>query len=77
MSLSSLGLSNFSFDLPYRFLVNRTFMVLGIGAGLVGAIIDLLDQRMMAKILVAETLAGRDDTCRKYLKANRPGTLVD
>ena len=28
-------------------------------------------------ILVAETLAGRDDYCMKYLKANRAGTLIE
>jgi 5-methyltetrahydrofolate--homocysteine methyltransferase len=71
------GLSNVSFGLPHRFLVNRTFMVLCIGAGLTGAIVDPLDQKMMTHILVAETLVGRDDYCMKYLKANRAGTLVE
>ncbi len=71
------GLSNVSFGLPNRFLVNRTFMILCIGAGLTGAIVDPLDQKMMSNILVAETLVGRDDYCVRYLKANRAGTLVD
>ena len=70
------GLSNVSFGLPNRFLINRIFMVLCIGAGLKGAIVDPLDQKMMTNILVAETLVGRDDYCMKYLKANRAGTLV-
>jgi 5-methyltetrahydrofolate corrinoid/iron sulfur protein methyltransferase len=70
------GLSNVSFGLPNRFLVNRTFMVLCIGAGLTGAIVDPLDQKMMTHILVAETLVGRDEYCLKYLKANRAGTLA-
>jgi 5-methyltetrahydrofolate--homocysteine methyltransferase len=71
------GLSNVSYGLPKRFLVNRTFMVLAIGAGLTGAIVDPLDQKMMTNILVAETLAGRDDYCMKYLKANRAGKLAE
>jgi 5-methyltetrahydrofolate--homocysteine methyltransferase len=70
------GLSNVSFGLPNRFLINRTFMVLCIGAGLMGAIVDPLDRKMMTNILVAETLMGRDDFCMKYLKANRAGLLV-
>ena len=70
------GLSNVSFGLPNRFLVNRTFMVLCIGAGLKGAIVDPLDQKMMTNIVVAETLMGKDDFCMKYLKANRAGLLV-
>jgi len=71
------GLSNVSFGLPHRFLVNRTFLILCIGAGLTGAIVDPLDQKMMSNLLVTETLVGRDDYCVKYLKANRAGTLVD
>jgi 5-methyltetrahydrofolate--homocysteine methyltransferase len=70
------GLSNVSFGLPNRFLVNRLFMVLCTGAGLTGAIVDPLDQKMMTHILVAETLMGQDDFCLQYLKANRAGTLV-
>jgi 5-methyltetrahydrofolate--homocysteine methyltransferase len=70
------GLSNVSFGLPNRFLVNRLFMVLCIGAGLTGALMDPLDQKMMTNILVAETLMGQDDFCWQYLKANRTGTLV-
>jgi 5-methyltetrahydrofolate--homocysteine methyltransferase len=70
------GLSNVSFGLPNRFLINRIFMVLCIGAGLRGAIVDPLDQKMMTNILVAESLVGRDEYCMKYLKANRAGTLV-
>jgi hypothetical protein len=52
-------------------------MILAIGAGLTGAIVDPLDQKMMTNILVAETLTGRDDYCMKYLKANRAGTLAE
>jgi 5-methyltetrahydrofolate--homocysteine methyltransferase len=70
------GLSNVSFGLPNRFLINRTFMVLCLGAGLDGAILDPLDKKMMTNILVAESLTGRDAYCMKYLKANRAGSLV-
>jgi len=70
------GLSNISFGLPNRFLVNRLFMVLCIGAGLSGAIVDPLDQKMMTNIIVAETLVGKDEFCLRYLKANRAGNLV-
>jgi cobalamin-dependent methionine synthase I len=70
------GLSNISFGLPNRFLVNRLFMVLCLGAGLTGALVDPLDQKMMTNILVTETLVGKDNFCLKYLKASRAGTLV-
>lgn len=70
------GLSNISFGLPNRFLVNRLFMVLCLGVGLTGALVDPLDQKMMTNILVTETLVGKDNFCLKYLKASRAGTLV-
>lgn len=70
------GLSNISFGLPSRFLLNRIFIVLCLGAGLDGAIVDPLDQKLMTNILVAETLLGKDDYCLKYLRANRAGTLI-
>ena len=69
------GLSNVSYGLPNRFLINRTFLVLCLGAGLDGAIIDPLDKKMMTNIVVAETLTGRDEYCMKYLKANRARAL--
>jgi 5-methyltetrahydrofolate--homocysteine methyltransferase len=70
------GLSNVSFGLPNRFLINRTFVVLCLGAGLDGAIIDPLDKKMMTNIIVAESLTGKDPYCMKYLKANRAGALI-
>ena len=65
------GLSNISFGLPERKLLNRTFMVMAVTSGLDGAIIDPLDKKMMADILTAETLIGRDDFCMNYLNAYR------
>ena len=57
------GLSNVSFGLPNRFLINRTFVVLCLGAGLDGAIIDPLDKKIMTDIVVAEALTGKDEYC--------------
>ncbi|MBN2034811.1 MAG: methyltetrahydrofolate cobalamin methyltransferase [Deltaproteobacteria bacterium] len=65
------GLSNISFGLPVRKLLNQTFMVMAVTSGLDGAIMDPLDKKMMAVILAAETLIGRDDFCMKYLSAYR------
>ena len=67
------GLSNISYGLPERKFMNQAFMVMAIARGLDGAIINPLDTRMMANIIAAETLAGRDDFCMNYLKAYRGG----
>ena len=65
------GLSNISYGLPLRKYLNQTFMVMAITKGLDGAIINPLDQRMMANIVAAEALKGKDDYCMNYLKAYR------
>jgi 5-methyltetrahydrofolate--homocysteine methyltransferase len=65
------GLSNISYGLPGRKYLNTMFAVLAISRGLDGLIIDPLDKNMMAGMIAAETLAGRDDYCSSYLKAYR------
>ncbi len=69
------GLSNISFGLPERKLINQVYMVLALGQGLDAAIIDPLDRRMMANIITATTLLGQDRVCKNYLKAYRAGDL--
>jgi 5-methyltetrahydrofolate corrinoid/iron sulfur protein methyltransferase len=70
---TACGLSNISYGLPARKLMNETFMTMAIAKGLDGAIINPLDRRMMAAIITAEALAGRDNFCMKYLKSFRAG----
>jgi len=70
---TACGLSNISYGLPERQLMNQTFMTMAIAKGLDGAIVNPLDQKMMANIIAAEALAGRDDFCMHYLKAYRAG----
>ena len=70
---TACGLSNISYGLPARKFMNRTFMTMAIAKGLDGALIDPLDGRMMAAIVAAEALAGRDNFCMNYLKAFRAG----
>ena len=65
------GLSNISYGLPERKFINRGFAVMAIAKGLDGMIVDPLDKVMMANIVMAEALAGRDAYCAKYLKAYR------
>ncbi len=69
------GLSNISYGLPERRLLNQTFMVMAIAKGLDGAIVNPLDRRMMAGIVAAEALAGRDEYCTEYLRAYRAERL--
>ncbi len=65
------GLSNVSYGLPGRAFLNQTFMSMAVAYGLDGAIINPLDKRMLANILAAEALAGRDNYCVNFMKAHR------
>jgi 5-methyltetrahydrofolate--homocysteine methyltransferase len=72
---TACGLSNISFGLPARKFLNQTFMVMAIAKGLDGAIVNPLDKKMMAAIMAAEAMAGKDNFCMSYLKAYRAGML--
>ncbi|MBT4287460.1 MAG: dihydropteroate synthase, partial [Deltaproteobacteria bacterium] len=67
------GLSNISFGLPNRKHLNQAFAIMAIANGLDGLIINPLDKRMMANMIAAETLAGKDEFCMGYLKGHRAG----
>lgn len=70
------GLSNISFGLPARNVLNTTFLALMIEAGLDGAIIDPTEPRMVATIAAAEALLGKDDFCMGYIEAHRAGQII-
>jgi len=48
---------------------------LAIANGLDGLIINPLDKRMMANMIAAETLTGKDEFCMGYLKGHEPVDL--
>lgn len=69
-----VGLSNVSFGLPGRRLLNRVFLSQAIAAGLDMALMDPLDSGVMSELLATEVVLGRDRFCRRYttaFKANR------
>ena len=70
-----LGLSNVSFGLPARSLVNRTFLVLAMAAGMDTAIVDPGDARLRAKLLATDMVLGRDRHCLEFTRAYRRGLL--
>lgn len=71
----SLGLSNVSFGLPLRSLVNRTFLTLAIAAGMDTAIIDPNDRELKAALFATDLLLGYDKHCLNYTRAFRKGLL--
>jgi cobalamin-dependent methionine synthase I len=69
------GLSNVSFGLPERHLINRTFLALAIAYGLSAAILDPTDKKLMATLLALEMLLGRDEYCQRFIQAYQDGRL--
>jgi len=65
------GLSNISYGLPVRKFLNQIFMVMAIVKGLDGVIINPLDRQIMANIIAAQTLLGKDEYCGNYITAYR------
>lgn len=72
---TTCGLSNVSYGLPYRNVLNRTFLSFLLQAGLDSAIIDPTEPDMVATVLAAEVLSGNDQMCMNYITAQREGKL--
>ncbi len=62
------GISNVSFGLPKRRLLNQTFLTLAIKSGLDAAICDPLDKKILSSIKASEALLGKDLYLKKYLQ---------
>jgi cobalamin-dependent methionine synthase I len=71
----SCGLSNLSFGLPKRRLLNRAFAIAAIVAGLDAAIADPLDKTLAGLVAAAEVIAGRDEYCIEYIGKCRSGAI--
>ena len=71
----SAGISNVSFGLPVRKLLNQVLLLLLMAQGLDAAIVDPCDPQLMMNVRAAEALLGRDDFCANYIQAFREGKL--
>lgn len=69
------GLSNISFGLPARRLINRTFLALGMLQGLSAAILDPTDKNLMANLLSAQMILGQDEYCGNFIDAYQNGII--
>jgi len=67
------GLSNISYGLPNRKILNRVFMIQAMTMGMDGYILDPLDKTMMGFVYASQALLGKDEFCMKYLTAHRNG----
>ncbi len=66
-----LGLSNVSQGTQQRPLINRTYLVMALTAGLDAAIVDVLDSEMMDAMITSELLLNQAVYCDDFLRAYR------
>jgi 5-methyltetrahydrofolate--homocysteine methyltransferase len=72
---TTCGLTNVSYGLPLRKLINRSFLVMAIDRGLDSAILDPTDTQLYAALKAALVLTGKDDFCMNYVSDFRAGRL--
>jgi 5-methyltetrahydrofolate corrinoid/iron sulfur protein methyltransferase len=68
---TTCGLTNVSYGLPARKLVNSTFLVAAIVRGLDSAILDPVDKRLYSTLRAALLIAGKDPNSVGYIRAFR------
>lgn len=66
-----IGLSNLSQNCNHRKMINRTYLVMALAAGLDAAIVDPLDEELMDAMIAAELLQGKAIYCDGFLEAYR------
>lgn len=69
------AVSNISFNLPVRKLINIGFTVLAMKAGLDSAILDPTNRDLLGIVFATEALLGEDDYCMEYIGAYREGII--
>ncbi len=72
---TTCGLTNVSYGLPNRRLVNRVFLVAAIIRGLDSAILDPTDKQLFGALKAALMITGKDEFCMEYITAFREGRL--
>lgn len=72
-----LGISNVSYGLPRRDIINRTFLAMSLSAGLDAAIMDPTLEGMMDTINAYNLLENQDEGGKKYLDIYSHSKLVN
>jgi 5-methyltetrahydrofolate--homocysteine methyltransferase len=69
------GLSNISYGLPARTLINHAFLILAMQSGMDSAILDPTDRTMTGLMHAALALLGEDEYCMDYITAFRENRI--
>ncbi len=69
------GLSNISYGLPARTLINHAFLILAMQSGMDSAILDPTDRTMIGLLHATQALLGEDEYCMDYITAFRENRI--
>jgi len=69
------GLSNISFGMPLRKVINQYFLSIAMFSGMNSAILDPCNRDIATALLATQALMGQDRHCRKYNEAYRKGKI--
>ena len=69
------GLSNISFGMPLRKIVNQHFLTIATYAGMDSAILDPCNRDILTTLLATEALLGNDRYCRNFANAYRKNKI--
>ena len=72
---TSCGLTDVSYGLPSRKLVNRTFLVSAIANGLDSAILDPTGKNLYSALQTALVVNDKDDFCMNFITAVKEGKI--
>lgn len=67
------GVSNVSFGLPRREVINSSFLAMAMGAGLDAAIVNPMSEEINRTVAAASLFSGRDPGCRVYIDMMEEG----
>ena len=67
------AVSNISFNLPVRKILNQAFLVLAMNAGMDSGVMDPTNRDLMGMMYATEAMLGLDDYCMEYITAYREG----
>ena len=67
------AVSNISFNLPVRKLLNQAFLVLAMNSGMDSAVMDPTNRDLLGMVYATEAMLGLDDYCMEYIGAYREG----
>jgi cobalamin-dependent methionine synthase I len=70
-----VNVSASTWNLPKRSLATRTFQAMLMASDLDAVLLNPLDKELMATIIVAETMLGKDRECAAYMAAHKAGKL--